>query len=89
MVDHDLALHDYIADRIMVFSGTPGFHGIGKTPQTLSSGMNEFLKELGITFRRDMDTGRPRVNKPGSYLDRLQKETGEYYSLKVVKEESA
>ncbi|BFI75318.1 ribosome biogenesis/translation initiation ATPase RLI [Sulfurisphaera ohwakuensis] len=89
MVDHDLALHDYIADRIMVFSGTPGFHGIGKTPQTLSSGMNEFLKELGITFRRDMDTGRPRVNKPGSYLDRLQKETGEYYSLKVIKEESA
>jgi len=51
--------------------------------------MNEFLKELRITFRRDMDTGRPRVNKPGSYLDRLQKETGEYYSLKVIKEESA
>jgi len=89
MVDHDLALHDYIADRIMVFSGAPGFYGIGKTPQTLSSGMNEFLKELRITFRRDMDTGRPRVNKPGSYLDRLQKETGEYYSLKVIKEESA
>ncbi|BFH73350.1 ribosome biogenesis/translation initiation ATPase RLI [Sulfurisphaera javensis] len=88
MVDHDLALHDYIADRIMVFIGEPGSHGLGKSPQTLSSGMNEFLKELGITFRRDMETGRPRVNKPGSYLDRLQKETGEYYSLKVVKEES-
>jgi Predicted ATPase, RNase L inhibitor (RLI) homolog len=28
--------------------------------------MNEFLKELGITFRRDMDSGRPRVNKHGS-----------------------
>lgn len=89
MVDHDLALHDYIADRIMVFVGEPGKHGQGKTPQSLSSGMNEFLKELSITFRRDLDTGRPRVNKPGSYLDRLQKETGEYYSLKAIKEESS
>ena len=89
MVDHDLALHDYIADRIMVFMGQPGFHGIGKSPQTLIRGMNEFLRELQITFRRDIETGRPRVNKPGSYLDRLQKESGEYYSLKTAKEESA
>lgn len=88
MVDHDLSLHDYIADRIMVFSGIPGSRGYGKKPQTLSSGMNEFLKELGITFRRDIDTGRPRVNKPGSYLDRLQKESGEYYSMKFLKEDS-
>jgi ATP-binding cassette subfamily E protein 1 len=88
MVDHDLALHDYIADRVMVFSGIPGLRGHAKKPQNLSSGMNEFLKELGITFRRDMDSGRPRVNKPGSYLDRIQKENNEYYSMKLVREES-
>lgn len=51
--------------------------------------MNQFLKELGITFRRDSDSGRPRVNKFGSYLDRLQKETGEYYSMKISREEES
>jgi ATP-binding cassette subfamily E protein 1 len=41
--------------------------------------MNDFLKELGVTFRRDRKTGRPRINKPGSYLDRYQKSIGEYF----------
>ncbi|AAY80056.1 ribosome biogenesis/translation initiation ATPase RLI [Sulfolobus acidocaldarius] len=89
VVDHDLAIHDYIADRIMVFSGVPGSKGIARSPQSLATGMNQFLKELGITFRRDSDSGRPRVNKFGSYLDRLQKETGEYYSMKISREEES
>ena len=41
--------------------------------------MNEFLKRVGLTYRRDVNTGRPRVNKPGSKLDREQKEKGAYY----------
>ena len=41
--------------------------------------MNLFLKNLDITFRRDEETRRPRVNKPGSRLDREQKAAGEYY----------
>ncbi|MGC9104834.1 MAG: ribosome biogenesis/translation initiation ATPase RLI [Thermoprotei archaeon] len=86
IVEHDLAIHDYIADRVMVFEGTPGVQGHGLSPQSLKSGMNLFLKMMNLTFRRDGETGRPRVNKPGSYLDRVQKETGEYYSTKVVKE---
>ena len=44
--------------------------------------MNKFLKDLKITFRRDKKTKRPRVNKLNSYLDRQQKEEGEYYYLK-------
>jgi ATP-binding cassette subfamily E protein 1 len=40
--------------------------------------MNRFLRELGVTFRRDQ-SGRPRINKPGSFLDREQKVLGEYY----------
>lgn len=86
LVDHDLAIHDYISDRIMVFVGIPGKEGHGKSPTSLRKGMNEFLKEMQITFRRDADTGRPRVNKLGSYLDRLQKERNEYYSLEVSRE---
>jgi ATP-binding cassette subfamily E protein 1 len=41
--------------------------------------MNKFLEILDITFRRDENTKRPRVNKPGSKLDREQKAEGEYY----------
>jgi len=41
---------------------------------------------VNVTFRRDPDTGRPRVNKPGSYLDRMQKEKGQYYFTEIVRE---
>jgi len=43
--------------------------------------MNLFLKQVGITFRRDPESGRPRANKIGSLKDREQKEKGEYYYL--------
>jgi len=41
--------------------------------------MNSFLTQMDMTFRRDPTSGRPRVNKLGSKLDREQKEIGEYY----------
>jgi ATP-binding cassette subfamily E protein 1 len=41
--------------------------------------MNRFLRNVGITFRRDPDTKRPRINKLDSVLDREQKTKGEYY----------
>jgi ATP-binding cassette subfamily E protein 1 len=79
VVEHDVSALDFIADRIMVFSGEPGLKGYANTPLNLRDGMNSFLKEMGITFRRDPSTGRPRVNKENSRLDRHQKEIGEYY----------
>jgi len=45
----------------------------------MRDGMNKFLKMVGITFRRDADTNRPRINKLDSRLDREQKSAGEYY----------
>jgi ATP-binding cassette subfamily E protein 1 len=41
--------------------------------------MNRFLKDVDITFRRDEETHRPRVNKPDSFMDRKQRKEGEYY----------
>ncbi|BCU67139.1 ribosome biogenesis/translation initiation ATPase RLI [Sulfolobales archaeon HS-7] len=79
IVEHDISIHDYIADRLMVFTGQPGINGRASSPLSRKVGMNSFLKEMDITFRRDPDTGRPRVNKPDSYLDREQKRKGEYY----------
>lgn len=79
VVDHDIYLIDLLSERLMVFTGVPGELGIAGTPQEMREGMNSFLKGIGITFRRDEETRRPRVNKPGSRLDRMQKDQGEYY----------
>ncbi len=79
IVDHDVYFMDIVADSIMVFSGEPGRHGVGNGPFSMREGMNMFLKNVDITFRRDGDTNRPRINKPDSYNDREQKNKGEYY----------
>lgn len=79
VVDHDIYLIDLLSERLMVFEGTPGALGIAHSPLEMREGMNSFLKAIGITFRRDEETRRPRVNKPDSRLDRMQKEQGEYY----------
>ena len=87
VVEHDVFALDFIADRLMVFTGEPGVKGIGYSPTSLRDGMNTFLKEIGVTFRRDPTTYRPRVNKEGSKLDRLQKEMNEYFYTAVSEEE--
>ncbi len=79
VVDHDLFVIDRVADRLTVFDGIPGKQGHAASPQSMRNGMNMFLSSVGITFRRDNRTGRPRVNKPGSQLDREQKSNDEYY----------
>ncbi len=79
VVEHDLLFIDYISDKLVTILGNPGIEGHAHKPDSLARAMNRFLKELGVTFRRDPQTGRPRVNKPGSYLDRMQKAKGEYY----------
>ncbi len=79
VVEHDIAIQDFMADRLMIFSGRPGTKGMATSPSSLRDGMNKFLQEMDTTFRRDPETGRPRVNKLGSKTDRIQKEAGEYY----------
>ena len=79
VVEHDVVSLDFMADRLMVFLGEAGRRGEASKPMDMRDGMNMFLKDVGVTFRRDPETRRPRVNKEGSRLDRLQKETGEYY----------
>lgn len=79
LVDHDLSVIDFSASMLMVFRGKPGVEGYASQPLDLRNGFNLFLSELGITFRRDQSSNRPRINKPGSRLDRWQKTIGEYY----------
>ena len=79
IVDHDIYFLDMVSDSMMVFGGDPGHEGTGEGPFSMREGMNKFLKAVEITFRRDADTRRPRINKPESRLDREQKSAGEYY----------
>jgi ATP-binding cassette subfamily E protein 1 len=79
IVDHDVYFIDMISDALIVFDGEPGKNGKARGPFSLHEGMNRFLKDVDITFRRDEETHRPRVNKPESYMDRKQRKDGEYY----------
>jgi ATP-binding cassette subfamily E protein 1 len=82
IVDHDIYFLDMVSDSMMVFGGNPGHHGVGEGPFDMREGMNKFLAAVDITFRRDADTHRPRINKSDSRLDREQKAAGEYYYAK-------
>ncbi|MHB1507424.1 MAG: ribosome biogenesis/translation initiation ATPase RLI [Cuniculiplasma sp.] len=79
IVDHDIYFIDIISDFLLVFMGTQGLEGTAYGPMTMREGMNMFLKDAGVTFRRDHNTRRPRINKTGSGLDREQRNSGEYY----------
>jgi ATP-binding cassette subfamily E protein 1 len=87
VVEHDVVAQDFIADRLIIFTGDPGIYGVANPPTNLRNGMNTFLKDMEITFRRDPVTKRPRVNKEGSKLDRHQKKIGEYYYVPVSPKE--
>ncbi|OYT30810.1 MAG: ribosome biogenesis/translation initiation ATPase RLI [Thermofilum sp. ex4484_79] len=89
VVEHDIVAIDFVASSIMVFLGEPGSKGLGYAPMSLRDGMNMFLKAVGVTFRRDPETLRPRINKEGSWLDRYQKEVlKEYYYTRALENKS-
>ena len=81
VIDHDIYMLDLLVDRLLVFSGIPSQSGQAGPPQEMRTGMNEFLSNIGVTFRRDARTYRPRVNKPDSQKDKEQRRSGEYYYL--------
>ncbi|HXG74028.1 MAG TPA: ribosome biogenesis/translation initiation ATPase RLI [Candidatus Nitrosotenuis sp.] len=79
IIDHDIQLMDLISDSMVIFEGISGLEGHASSPLTKSEAMNRFLRSLEITFRRDEQTLRPRVNKLGSRLDKQQKDSGHFY----------
>lgn len=100
VVEHDFIMATYLADRVIVFEGSPSVNTTAHTPQTLLAGMNRFLEllgtvqymydiskyinncfTLGITFRRDPNNFRPRINKLQSVKDVEQKRAGQYFFL--------
>lgn len=66
VVEHDFIMATYLADRVIVFEGQPSIESRANAPQALLPGMNRFLELLAITFRRDPNNYRPRINKENS-----------------------
>ncbi|MGY5874611.1 MAG: ribosome biogenesis/translation initiation ATPase RLI, partial [Candidatus Thorarchaeota archaeon] len=79
IVEHSILMADYLSDSMVVFGGVPGKSGRASPVVTLRLGMNAFLRDMGVTFRRDPQSGRPRVNKENSRLDQQQKRDGQFY----------
>jgi ATP-binding cassette subfamily E protein 1 len=81
VVDHDVYFLDLACDALMVFrpDADDGSRGRGDGPFPMREGMNRLLRTVDITFRRDAETLRPRINREGSVLDREQRAKGEYY----------
>mmetsp|Transcript_10931 Transcript_10931/g.20067 ORF Transcript_10931/g.20067 Transcript_10931/m.20067 type:complete len:635 (+) Transcript_10931:138-2042(+) len=81
IVEHDFIMATYLADKVVVYSGKPGIECTAHKPVSLLDGMNQFLKTLEITFRRDPTNHRPRINKKGSVKDVAQKRMGAYFYI--------
>lgn len=81
VIDHDVYFIDIVSDSLLVFEGEGGHHGSAKGPHSLRDGMNMFLADVDVTFRRDHDSKRPRINDPESRKDREQRSKGDYYSF--------
>lgn len=79
IVEHDFIMATYLADRVIVFDGERSKKGHAHSPMSLINGMNMFLEMLDITFRRDQDNFRPRINKLDSTKDTEQKKTGKFF----------
>ncbi len=81
VIDHDVYFIDIVSDSLLVFEGEGGIHGKAEGPFKLREGMNRFLEGVNVTFRRDHDSKRPRINKLESRKDREQRGVGDFYSF--------
>ncbi|MCL5016801.1 MAG: ribosome biogenesis/translation initiation ATPase RLI [Candidatus Parvarchaeota archaeon] len=80
IVEHDLMFIDSICQKSILFSGQSGKLGMTDEIIPTNKAINNFLKSVDVTMRRDRDSKRPRINQPGSRLDLEQKEKGMFFA---------
>ena len=54
IIDHDIQLVDIVSDSLIIFEGSPGIQGFTTQVLTKEEGMNNFLKQLDLTYMRDL-----------------------------------
>ncbi len=78
VIDHDLLFISYLADSIINFEGVGGISGRASEIREFKKGISKLLQDLKVTLRKDSESGRPRINKLDSVLDREQKKKNEW-----------
>ena len=81
VVEHDLLMILYLADKVMLFEGQPGVNCSVSGPISVVKGLNKFLQNIDVSMRKDIKSGRPRFNKLNSVMDSEQKSSGQYIFL--------
>lgn len=69
LVDHDLEFLFNTVDRVIVMEGQPAVRGRVKGVYDKFDGAKVLLEQFNLTYRRDIDTGRLKLNKRGSQKD--------------------
>ena len=80
VIEHDLMFIDSVCQKSILFSGESGKIGLTDTIMPTSKAINNFLKSVDITMRRDKDSKRPRINQNNSRLDVEQKASGQFFA---------
>jgi ATP-binding cassette subfamily E protein 1 len=86
IVEHDisvaLAIGKELNSHVIVFDKDERDgvrYSVASSPMNMQQGMNEFLKILGVTFRRNEKYKRHRINKLDSSKDIQQRKSGHYF----------
>lgn len=69
----------YLADKIILFDGIPSSNGIENTPCNVTWGINQLLKNINVTCRKDIKSYRPKINKLNSQKDIEQRNSNKYF----------
>ena len=78
VVDHDLEFLLNTVDRLMVMDGEPARHGFVKGVYDKDDGVRLLLEKFDLSYRRDSETKRLKLNKRGSVKDRELKQSGAF-----------
>lgn len=78
VVDHDLEFLFNTVDRLIVFGGEPSKHGLVEGVYSKEEGVAKLLEKFDLSYRRDVQTNRLKLNKKGSVKDRELKQAGRF-----------
>jgi len=82
IVEHDIMMCSYLADKMIVFQQNSSYDELVKNTSYVTTvtnslsaekGMDLFLRQMDVSLRYDVDSGRPRINKTGSNKDKNAK----------------
>ena len=69
LVDHDLEFVHNTADRIIIISGESGKEGRVEGIYDKDDGIRRLMKDFDLSYRRDEESNRLKLNKKGSKKD--------------------